>query len=431
VERLSLLWRRINDHKMVQWSIAYIAVAYGLQHGVVLTSEAFDWPHAVARISMLLLALGLPVVMTLAWYHGERASRRISGPELTIISILLVMSSLLFYVFVRPSEEVAAGPRPVVQQASVEAARSAPTTQAGAISIAVLPFANLSGDAGQEFFSDGMTEEIMTALARVSALRIVGRESAFRFKGQKTDMLAVGQALGASYFIEGSVRKEGTRVRITAQLVQADSSLSLWTNSYDRELTSVFATQEDIAQAIAGALGVPLGLKQGDSLVRNRTKDLESYDQYLRAKALVRARGLKPVTDAASLLEQVVTRDPGYAPGWALLAQAYVLTPRSQLANYGGTVEEIRRFVDAFFPKAEVAARRAIQLDANLADGYASLGYVQGPRGKLLLAEDIPPEALKSGDRKKIIPPLHGALLKNEQDVHLFERLVFLSRTGQ
>src|SRR5580700_7694980 len=102
VDRLSQLWRRINDHKMVQWSVAYVALAYGVQHGVELTSDAFEWPHAVVRASMLLL------VLTLAWYHGERASRRVSGPELTIISILLVTGSLLFFVFVRPSEEVAA-----------------------------------------------------------------------------------------------------------------------------------------------------------------------------------------------------------------------------------------------------------------------------------------------------------------------------------
>src|SRR5438477_6324768 len=143
VDRLALLWRRINDHKMVQWSVAYIALAYGVQHGVELTSDAFEWPHAVVRISMLLLALGVPVVMTLAWYHGMRASRRISGPELTIVSLLLVGISLLFYAFVRPSEE-AVGPKPAVQQASIAAARAASASVGNAISIAVLPFANLS-----------------------------------------------------------------------------------------------------------------------------------------------------------------------------------------------------------------------------------------------------------------------------------------------
>src|SRR6266566_1791767 len=325
VDRLSLLWRRINDYKIAQWSVAYVALAYGVQHAVILTSESFEWPNAVARISMLLLALGLPVVVTLAWYHGERASRRISGPELTIISILLVIGSLLFFVFVRPSEQVATGTASV-QPAGFASGAPSPAQGSG-ISIAVLPFANLSGDTGQEFFSDGMTEEIGSALAKVPNLRMVGRTSAFQFKGQNKDLRAIGQSLGATYLIEGSVRKAGERVRVTAQLVKANDGIGLWTDNYDRDLKDIFATQEDIASAIAGALRVPLGLKPGDTLVRNRTSDVESYDQYLRAKALVRARGLKPLTDAAALLEQVVARDPNYAPAWALLAEAYFLTP--------------------------------------------------------------------------------------------------------
>src|ERR1700676_5484018 len=101
LDRLSLLWRRVAERKIVQWSVAYVALAYGIQHGVVLTREAFDWPHGIEQISMLLLALGLPVVTVFAWYHGERASRRISGPELTIITILLAIGSLFFYVLVK------------------------------------------------------------------------------------------------------------------------------------------------------------------------------------------------------------------------------------------------------------------------------------------------------------------------------------------
>src|SRR5258705_11829733 len=118
VDRLSLLWRRIHDHKSVQWSLAYVAVAYAIQHAIILTGESFEWPNAVARISMLLLALGLPVVMTFAWYHGARASRNFSQAELSILAALLVMSSLLFYVFVRPSAELAAGTAQAVKTQS-------------------------------------------------------------------------------------------------------------------------------------------------------------------------------------------------------------------------------------------------------------------------------------------------------------------------
>jgi hypothetical protein len=124
-DRLTLLWRRVKEHRIAQWTIGYVAVAYGIQHVVTLTSEALDWPHAATRVSFLVLALGLPVAMTLAWYHGERASRRISGPELTIISLLLVGVSILFYSFVRPTAETATATAPAAQEASVTAARAA------------------------------------------------------------------------------------------------------------------------------------------------------------------------------------------------------------------------------------------------------------------------------------------------------------------
>ena len=129
----------------------------------------------------------------------------------------------------------------------------------------MLPFANLSGDARQEFFSDGMTEEITAALAKIADLRVVARTSAFQFKGAEPDMQSDRAALGATHLIEGSVRKAGTRVRITAQLIKADDGTHIWTENYDRELTDVFAIQEDIASAIAGALRMPLGLKPGEN----------------------------------------------------------------------------------------------------------------------------------------------------------------------
>src|SRR4029077_10431820 len=151
------------------------------------------------------------------------------------------------------------------------AARAAAASPIGVISLAVLPFVNLSSDKEQEFFSDGITEEITAALAKVPDLRVVARTSAFQFKAQNRDIQSIGRQLHASHFIEGSVRKVGNRVRITAQLIAADSGVHMWAENYDRELIDVFAIQEEIATAIAGALRVPLGLKQGERLVSNRT----------------------------------------------------------------------------------------------------------------------------------------------------------------
>jgi TolB-like protein len=257
----------------------------------------------------------------------------------------------------------------------------------------VLPFANLSSDPEQEFFSDGMTEEITSALARVADLRVVGRTSAFQFKGQNQDLRAIGQALSATHLIEGSVRKDGNEVRITAQLIRADDGTHLWTESYNRELKGVFAMQEEIATAIASALRVPLGLKGGQSLVANRTSDTDSYQDYLRARALVRGRGPLepggPLTEAAKLLEQVVARDPNFAPAWGLLGYSYLLIPSFTTAVTKGSADEFRLIAADAYSKAEAAAQQAVRLDPNNVGGYTILALVLESRGALVQAEDL------------------------------------------
>lgn len=159
-------------------------------------------------------------------------------------------------------------------------------------------------------------------------------------------------------------------------------------------MTDVFAIQEEIATAIAGALRTPLGLKDGEQLIVNRTKDLDSYQQYLRAKAGVRARGLKPLNDSIQLLEEVVAHDPDFAPAWSLLSLAFNYVPTFHPAFWSGSVEDLRRLVDTLLPKAEAAAERAIQLDPSLSEAYLSQAIVQERRGKLLVAEDLYLKAL-------------------------------------
>jgi adenylate cyclase len=293
-----------------------------------------------------------------------------------------VAAAVLLYQFATPSTE---------QQAGVDVAKAVSSSPASAISIAVLPFANLSSDPEQEFFSDGITEEITGALARIPDLGVVARTSAFQFKGQNRDLRAVGQSLGATHLIEGSVRKEGNRLRITAQLIETDNGVHLWTESYDRELTGVFAIQEEIATAIAGALRVPLGLAPGETVVSNRNIDPESYEQYLHATALFRARGRSNIADAFNIMEQVVARNPDYAPAWALLADIYRTRGNAS--------------------RQEEAARRAIELDPNLADGYVALGVVELGREKLLLAENRYKQALALDANNEGVLFTYGNLL--------------------
>jgi TolB-like protein/DNA-binding SARP family transcriptional activator len=248
---------------------------------------------------------------------------------------------------------------------------------ASTISIAVLPFLNLSGDVGQEFFSDGMTEEITSALAMVPDLKVVARTSAFQFKGEKNDMRAVGQALNATHLVEGSVRKVGDRVRITAQLIEVGTGTHLWSENYDRQLSDIFATQEEIARTVVGSLMAPLGLSPDERLVSNRSIDPESYQQYLRARTVHRTRGNGAVEAVITILEPVVARDPGYAPAWALLARGYA-------GAFPGVLSD----------KSENAAREAIRLDSHNAMAYAVMAGIQSRLGNFAASEDLNKQAL-------------------------------------
>jgi TolB-like protein len=374
----------LKRRQMFRVAAAYAVVAWLLLQIVNNVAPILDLPPWVARAFLLALVIGFPIALLFVWMRdlapadGAAPKAATTKLDYVLAGALIAVIGLLSY------EEFASSPPGPSAQRS-DSAQSA----AAGMSIAVLPFANLSGDAAQEFFSDGTSEEITAALAKIPGLRVVGRSSAFQFKGQSRDLRAIGEALSARYLIDGSVRMAGNRVRITAQLIQADDGIGLWTENYDRELTDIFAIQEDIAQAIASALRVPLGLAQGEQLVPNRSINPETYQQYLRAKALIRARGLRGLTEAVVQLEQIAARDPNYGPTWALLGLAHSLTPNFHPAWTGGAIEEARRVIDASLSKGEGAAQRSIQLDANHADGYVALGFVQEARGRLLQAEEL------------------------------------------
>ena len=192
-------------------------------------------------------------------------------------------------------------------------------------SVAVLPFANMSPDPENEYFGDGMAEEIINALAHVPGLRVAARTSAFAFKGKTHDLRAIGEKLNVSTVLEGSVRRVGNRVRITAQLINVSDGYHLWSDRYDRELTDIFAIQDEIATAITSRLTVALRDAQGFSLVRPSTSNLDAYELYLKARSLMKERG-PALLSAIDLLEQAVALDPAFAVALAHLAHALILS---------------------------------------------------------------------------------------------------------
>jgi TolB-like protein len=189
-------------------------------------------------------------------------------------------------------------------------------------SIAVLPFANLSGDLEQEYFADGMVEEIITALSRIRWLFVIARNSSFTYKGQAVDVKQVGRELGVRYVLEGSVRKGGNRVRITAQLIDAQSGAHLWADRFDGSLEDVFELQDKVASSVAGVIEPALQAAERARSVGRPTGDLTAYDLYLRAYAMVLSSGAIP--EALRLMEQAIARDPRYGPALAWTANYYV-----------------------------------------------------------------------------------------------------------
>jgi len=241
----------------------------------------------------------------------------------------------------------------------------------GRPSVAVLAFANMSGEVDQEYFSDGITEELLNTLVKIRQLRVAARTSAFAFKGRQVDVRQIGDSLGVEYVIEGSVRKAGNRLRITAQLIDAKDGSHLWSEQYDRELNDVFAIQTEIAGAIAAQLRVPLGLGENEELV-SPTADLTAYDLYLAGRAKMRERG-KSVFEAARLFEAAVARDSNWAPAWAGLAESLALRP-----FYGPDPDEPQVPADSAYwarslDDAEAAARRALELDPENASATVAL----------------------------------------------------------
>src|SRR3984957_14073860 len=235
-------------------------------------------------------------------------------------------------------------------------------------SIAVLPFADMSPAKDQEYFSDGLAEQLIHELAKVSRLKVVGRSSAFQFRGKNEDLREVGRKLGVANILEGSVRREGNHVRITADLIKADDGFQLWSQTYDREINDIFAVQEEIARSATGALQVKLLNANGPAIsVSLRNTSPEAYQAYLQGQYF-NGRGLEKVDLATALnyANQAIQLDKNYAPAWAL--RSYVLN------SMAGFVLMDQR---EGYRRARADAQQAIALDPNLAAGYLALGWVQ------------------------------------------------------
>jgi len=316
---LSSVWDRMRRRKVVQWGIAYSAGAWGLLQGLSYSIATFQWPQVLQPLATLALLTGLPIVLVIAWYHGDKGQQRVTAAELTIITLLFALGGGMFWQYQRGSAERAhqtSGPDGTTVAGSGATAAPAAGDNAPPNSIAVLPFTNLSGDPSQDYFSDGMTEELLNVLAQIPGLEVAARTSVFQFKDKGGDVREIGHRLGVQYLIEGSVRRDGQELRITAQMIRVADGFHVWSENWDRKLEGVFALQEDIARRIAEQLQ---GSIAPDALPKARGNvDPEAYDDYLKARDLFRDR--RDMLDAIAHAERAVARAPDFAAAWASLS---------------------------------------------------------------------------------------------------------------
>ena len=228
----------------------------------------------------------------------------------------------------------------------------------------MLPFADMSAGKDQEYFADGLSEELLNLLAKLPELRVIGRTSSFQFKGRNEDLRVIGEKLNVAHILEGSVRKSGEKLRISAQLIRAADGSHLWSETYDRTLDDIFVVQGNIAGEVVKAL--KLTLLGTTSVTRSRPVDPEAYNLALQGRFFVERRGQKDLERAVEYFQQSRERDPGYAPAWAGLSQAYA---RQAGSGYVPAADGYRR--------AREAAKKSLTLDPQLADAHIAMGWIQ------------------------------------------------------
>ena len=370
----------------------YGIVSFGIIQAADVMLPRLGLPDWTVTFMVAVVVLAFPVALLLAWAFDltPEGLRRTDAPEpgeiesimaapasqrwpaglLALVGIGLVVAST-WWIARRTAPEVATeGATPAgVQLASAGSDNPRPA-------LAVLPFADMSPEQDQGYFSDGISEEILNTLTRIKDIRVAARTSAFAFRDQELDMRVIGDSLDVDYLIEGSVRKAGNRLRITAQLIDVSDGTHLWSDQYDRTADDVFAIQTEIAEAIAEALQVPLGLDDASELV-TPTGDLQAYDLYLAARGRMRERG-ESLREAIRLFEAAIARDSTWAPAWAGLAQA-----REVLGWYPeawetppGHRRDRAAYFQALQEPAEKAARKALSLDPDNPSAHVALGSV-------------------------------------------------------
>src|SRR5438270_2696570 len=338
--------KRRNVYKV---AVAYAVVAWLLFQAASILLPTFEAPNWVMKAFSLFLAIGFILAVFISWAfemtpEGMKRTADVSPDE---VRSLPYWSKRKFVAFIVGVAVVAAL---LLGFELIRAPRSTTTSSPSNKSIAVLPLLNESGDAKDEYFSDGLSEELIAALAQIKDLKVIGRSSSFRFKDRKEETKTIGEKLGVATLLEGTVRKQGERVRIVAELINAADGIELWTRTFDRELKDIFAVQEEIANAVASSLKVTLLGVDEHAATKSATKNTEAHNAYLQGHFYLLRRNLDDYRRAIAQYDEAIRLDPDYALAYAERSEAWTLT--GDLSGQGKTA----------WPKAREDGEKAVAI---------------------------------------------------------------------
>ena len=352
--------KRRNVYKV---AVAYVVVGWIVVQVATQVFPFLEIPNWIVRLVIALVAIGFPIALVIAWAFeltpegikrtedADAASqrRRKSYAWIYIVLMGALLSVGLF----------------MLGRYGFGGKNSSPGVSS-AKSIAVLPLLNESGDPKDEYFSDGLSEELIAALAQVRDLKVIGRSSSFRFKERKEESKTIGEKLGVATLLEGTVRKQGDRVRIVAELINAADGIELWTHTFDRELKDIFAVQQEIAAAVATSLKVTLlGSEERPPATNSPTENTEAHNAYLQGHYYLQRRNLEDYRKAVGHYDEAIRLDPDYALAYAERSEAWTLI--GDLTGEGKTA----------WPKARSDAEKAVAIAPTLPEAHAALGWVR------------------------------------------------------
>ncbi|MEO8161036.1 MAG: hypothetical protein ABI588_06425, partial [Arenimonas sp.] len=357
------LLAELQRRKVFKVAGAYAVVGWLLIQVAATIGPQLNLPEWAPRLITFLILLGFPIALVVAWVFdvtpgGVKLDASVSGSKRVFAAAAVMAALALGWYFHGRS----------LASTSASALTSSPTPEfsANAHSIAVLPFVNMSDDKDNQYFSDGISEEILNVLAGTPELLVAARTSSFSFRDGKKELPEIARELKVRMVLEGSVRKQGERVRITAQLIDASNGYHVWSQTYDRDLKDIFAIQDEIAKAITDELKVKLDGVAGPKASSRGTRNVQAHDLYLRGSDLWRKRREAGLWQALDLFQKAAALDPEFAEAYAGQANVYVILPDwSARISYG---ESLARALDS--------AERAGGLDATLPEPYIALGYL-------------------------------------------------------